>query len=169
MPKTCTACSHDKRKQIDKLIIQGLSDRLISIKAGGIGQQVIQRHRAHVAQALVAGFERRQEKADDELVDMVKTLMRNAERVYDKAARFLDKPDDEISVQELRAVGLAIGDQRELIETLGKLLGRIGPGDTVVNNYTLVQIAPVLYRVLEKHPLALKELEAAVGTLAPGA
>ena len=169
MARTCTVCSHDKRKQIDKLIIQGISNRRIATQIGGIGDSAVQRHRAHVAQALIAGFERQGEKADDELVSMVKTLMGNAQAVYDKAARFLDKPDDEITVQELRAVGQAIGDQRELIETLGRLLGRIGAGDTVVNNYTLVQIAPVLYRVLAKHPLALKELEAAVGSLAPGA
>jgi hypothetical protein len=176
MSPICKICVHPKRKEIDKAIIKGATDRGIAKQYGGISDSGVNRHRSHVAKALVDAFERKQEKAGDELLDLTRELLQNAKEVYAVARKYLDEraPDKDgnttgITPMELRAVGLAIGDQRELIETLGRLMGRIGGGTEVkIQSITLVQIAPVLYKVLARHPAALRELEAAIGSDAGG-
>lgn len=52
MSRKCTVCSHPKRAAIDKAIVSGASNRDIA-RQFGAGEKSVQRHRAHIKQAII--------------------------------------------------------------------------------------------------------------------
>lgn len=160
MPMICKLCHHDRRKKADEQILEGKSNRTIAARFG-VTATGVQRHRKHVAESLVRAYERRSEKAEDELVEISRDLYAKATEVYEKARCWLtpEMPPP----QGLNAVANALEGMRRHLETRAKLMGRLGSGDVTINQQiNLVQIAPVIYQVLQKYPAALKAVEGAL-------
>lgn len=93
MANTCTICKHEKRNDIDLLLIQGKSLRLIGNQFD-VGYKAVERHRNCVQDILVQWHRRR----DVQLVSDIKTeLMRCINRVnklFDACDAQLSDPDD---------------------------------------------------------------------------
>jgi len=168
MSMVCKICSHKDRLKADKMIIRGETNLRIASKFG-CSEAAVRNHRAHVAEALAKGFERRGIEVQDALAAEAQKLLERDEMVYLKSLEYL-KDDDgnpirEISPMKLFAIGQAIQRQRASLETMAKLMGKWqGPADVTVNNTTInfVAIAPVVYKALERHPAALKSVQEAL-------
>ena len=53
MPRKCTVCSYEQCAAIDRAIIAGESNRSIAKRHPGVSESAIQRHRAHIRQAII--------------------------------------------------------------------------------------------------------------------
>ncbi len=60
MPRACTVCAHESRERIDKAIVSGKSNRTIASQFR-LTRAAVQRHKKHVATALVSAATRRNE------------------------------------------------------------------------------------------------------------
>ena len=165
MSRACKLCHDPKRGLADRLIIGGGkhgTNRAVACRFK-VSRQAVQRHRAHVGQALLAAHARKGEKAEDELLERAKQLWRAGWEVYQAARAFLPKKKgDQVTPEGLRAIGLAITGLREIIETQGHVTGR-GLAPTVqIHQVNLLNVAPVIYQVLKRYPVALKAVEEAL-------
>lgn len=165
MPMVCKLCSHPDRLKADQMIIRGEPNSRIASKFG-CSETAVRRHRAHIAEVLSKGFEKQGIRLEDELVSQVKDLLAKSQAVYEKSQEYLKDDDGNpiraIHPDYLRAIGYAINDQRQIIETLAKLMGAWKSTEINVTQINLVQIAPVIYKVLERHPAALRDVQEAL-------
>lgn len=165
MPQPCKLCTHPDRLKADKMLIQGIPNSRVAAKFG-CSETAVRRHRAHIAEVLSKGFEKQGIRLEEELVSLVKDLLAKSQAVYDKSQEYLrddeGKPIRAIHPDYLRAIGYAINDQRQIIETMAKLMGAWKAQEINVTQINLVQIAPIIYKVLERHPSALRDVQEAL-------
>ena len=75
MPRTCTICTHEQRREIDRAVLSGESYRGIA-RHFAVSEDAIERHKkAHLSAQVVKAAERREERRADSLVDQIDTLL----------------------------------------------------------------------------------------------
>lgn len=110
MPQACTVCRHDQVAEIDQLLVSGTSLRNIA-RRFGTSATALHRHRKHLASQVVKAKEAKQAADADTLLDRVKQLLSDAQRITAQAeqAKQLD-----IALRGIREV-------REVLELLARV------------------------------------------------
>ena len=124
MPRTCLACASPNREAIDKALANGTPLREIEGQ-WDISRSALDRHKSHVAGAIVKAQERREQRAGENLLDEMR-------RVQRKAWELLSKTEDD---GDHRGSIVALREVRECLESLGEMLARAqgsGPAEVRV-------------------------------------
>ncbi len=116
MSRTCLACSHAEREEIDKALATGEPLRNIA-KRVSISPAGLLRHKSHVAQAILRAGEKREERLGDNLLDEMRRVQRKA---WELLAETEAEGDHRASIVALREV-------RECLESLGEMLSHAAP------------------------------------------
>jgi hypothetical protein len=128
MPRVCTVCSHAKRTEIDRALVDGASNRALA-RQHAISHDAIRRHRAHVP-ARVAKAAQVTELAEAvSLSDRMDLLTCEAFNLLDQAK----------AVGDLRSAAALIEAARKTLETLMRLTGELRPGSQVNIAIALMQ------------------------------
>src|SRR5690348_12763617 len=118
--RPCTICTHPKRAEIDKALLDGVALRKIASAYGTTPQSVIRHRDAHLKRLLqaAAAEEQRQEAAlGSDLLDQAKHLQKAALGFMTQAYRAGD----------LRTALAGVREATRLLELQGKLMGEIAP------------------------------------------
>lgn len=104
MPRTCLVCANPERQAIDNALAIGAPLREIA-RRYGISSSSLDRHKSHIAQAIVRVQEKRDEKLGDSVFDGIKGLQ-------GKALELLGKMEEQ---GDLRGAVLAAREARECL------------------------------------------------------
>ena len=116
MAGTCSVCSHSDREAIDRAILDGESNRSIAERFG-IGRMAAQRHKPHIAGALVQAREIKEVARADTLLDQVLSLNSRALAILEHAEHGGD----------VRECCAAIRECRGVLELMAKVAGQMPP------------------------------------------
>ncbi len=115
MPRTCTACAHESRSEIDRGLVAGEPLRTIADR-WSVSKTALIRHReSHLPSALVRAREAEEVARADVLLSQMCGL-------HDRTLAILSASED---AGELRTALGAIREARGNLELLAKLLGEI--------------------------------------------
>ncbi len=112
--KTCAVCSHPRRTEIDRLLVEKVSLRDIAGQFG-VSRSALSRHAGHIPAALVAAKEACMVADAGTLLDQVKGLVARATGILDRA---------ELAGEHHAELG-AIREVRGCLELLGKVSGEL--------------------------------------------
>jgi transposase len=101
------------REAIDKVLVQGEPLRNIA-KRVSISPAALQRHKNHIAQAIVTASEQRGEQLGDTMLDEIRRVQRKA---WELLAKTESESDHRGSIVALREV-------RECLKSLGEMLAK---------------------------------------------
>jgi len=155
VPRSCTVCSHPKREEIDRALVEGVSAAEISGRYRTLGERAVRRHRSNHLPAKLVMAEKAAEVAEaDDLLEQVGDLQRRALAILDRAEE----------AGELRTALSAIREARGNLELLAKLLGELDERPVVNLNVSSewLELRAVIVTALEPHPEAMS---AVVGAL----
>ena len=82
MPRKCTVCNYEQCVAIDRAIIAGETNRSIAKRFPGVSESAIQRHRAHIKQAVVRAGEKREITNGKSAIQQFEEMLAEAERMY---------------------------------------------------------------------------------------
>jgi hypothetical protein len=116
MPRTCTICRHSQRAAIDADLVAGVPLRRIAAHSG-TSTGALQRHRCHVAAAVVRASETCEIDRGASLLEKIHAMEAEAQRLGKKAE----------SEGDLRAALLALRELGRAFELQGRLLGAFQP------------------------------------------
>ena len=148
MTRTCTVCSHEKRYEIDRLLVnreasyRGIASRY-SLTQAAVGRHV---SGGHIAELLTKAHEAEQAaEADDLLADIV--------RIRQSAFDLLDLAERS---HEWRARLGAIRECRENIRILAELRGKLATqgATNILVNPEYVEARTLIVQALEAYPAA---------------
>jgi len=148
-------CSHPKREEIDRALVEGVSAAEISGRYRTLGERAVRRHRSNHLPAKLVMAEKAAEVAEaDDLLEQVGDLQRRALAILDRAEE----------AGELRTALSAIREARGNLELLAKLLGELDERPVVNLNVSSewLELRAVIVTALEPHPEAMS---AVVGAL----
>lgn len=128
MPRTCYACHHDRRAEVEAAILEGRSLRDVA-RQYGLSKDGLSRHRGHISPALVRVMERREERQAERGPE---TALARLENLYAKAVRVLEAAETAGHTAQQLA---AIREARGIVETLAKVTGELReqPAGVTVN------------------------------------
>ena len=156
MPRTCTICQHPQRAEIDAALVAGMPIRSIAFQIG-VSHTAIQRHKAHVSEAIGKSQEAREEAQALDVVKQLKAINAAALAIL-ADARTTGDADTQLK---------AIDRIQRQIELQAKLLGDLDerPQVNVLVMPEWLAIRTALLRALAPYPTArqavVEALEAA--------
>lgn len=115
MPKRCSLCAHRKRRAIDAAIASGRSYRNIAERFG-TSPAALNRHKGHVAAAIVKAAEQCGERLGDSLHEQMRELVGEARGLLKQAKREGDT----------RGAIAAVKATAEILDRLDSMLERAG-------------------------------------------
>lgn len=121
MPRTCLACKHPIRTQIDRALANGTPLRDIAGQFG-ISRSALDRHEPHIALAITKAEERREVKAGDSVLDGITALQ-------EKALDLLGKME---TAGDFRGAIVAAKEARECLLAANELVARAGGSSEIV-------------------------------------
>ena len=148
MARSCTVCTHPKREEIDRALVEGVSAAEIAGRYRTLGERAVRRHRSNHLPARMVMAEKAAEVAEaDNLLEQVGDLQRRALGILDRAEE----------AGELKTALSAIREARGNLELLAKLLGELDERPVVNLNISpeWLQLRAVIVGALEAHPEAL--------------
>jgi hypothetical protein len=121
---TCTVCSHAKRNEIERSILDGKSERSIA-KQYGLTPASVHRHKenGHIQKRIIKAKEVKEVAQADTLLDQVKDLSTRALAILSQAE----------GTGDLRTACSAIREVRATLELLLKVSGELKGDQPVVN------------------------------------
>jgi len=112
---SCSICTHPKHFEIEKLLIEGQSERVIANQFS-ITQGSLHRHkRSHLDENLLKAHELKEMLHADDLLGQIKSLQ---ERAY----KNLDLAESE---RDVKSISMALREARGNLELLARLLGKL--------------------------------------------
>lgn len=128
MPRVCTICRHESREAIDQALLAGEPLRNIA-KRYGTSPTALHRHKAgDLPKVIVRAKEAGEVLHGEKLLDQVRSLIRKAEGILDRA-------------ENDRTALAAIRELRETIMLLGKMTGELQAPPAEVEHRPMFQIA----------------------------
>jgi hypothetical protein len=120
MPRVCTVCAHSKRKEIDKLILEGMPYRRIASQIGDIGYRSIERHHdnGHITDAMVEAAKIDKIAYGGNLIAKVQYLSREGLALIEEAKK---TPD----IQWKNVLNATLGRLTSIFELEAKLVGKL--------------------------------------------
>jgi hypothetical protein len=121
MPRVCTVCRHPDCDTIDAALVAGTTFRSIAIRFD-LSEGALKRHKAeHLPAALAAAQAAAEVAHGDDLLAQLRALQETTLRLLERAE----------SAGKLTAAVLAVGQARQNIELLAKLVGELAQEGTV--------------------------------------
>jgi hypothetical protein len=120
MPQECTICRHPKRKAIDLALVRHAASFRVMAGQFDVAPTTLQRHEAHVSQALIKQHAEKQEKAARSSYDYFTNGIREAEDLLREGKE-----------ESLQLAISALGELRQWVTQWAKLVGDIKEGATV--------------------------------------
>ncbi len=126
MPRVCTVCSHQVRRQIDEALLEGhplrdIAERF-SLSVGSVF-----RHKSHVSETLKKSRAAAELFRADNLVGQLKQLVDDARRVQKKAE----------AADDYRTALAGVRELTRLVELAARLSGELRESETKILNVTL--------------------------------
>lgn len=115
MPRTCTICSHPKRKAIEQSLVQGVSLRDIAGQFKTT-KSTIERHQEHVKQAIQKAKETQEIKQGLSLAEQLEKLQGQTEQILEMFMGYLSPINGELALK-------AIDRRHKQIEIAARLAG----------------------------------------------
>lgn len=144
MGRQCSICTHERRGEIEALLIEGVSYRAISGQFG-VSKSAVERHAAdHLPEGLLQAHGAEELARADDLLDQVRDLQ----------ARTLSILVDTETSKDHPTALRAIGEARRNLELLAKLTERLGDGSTTVNIQIDARTQSVILEALTPYPEA---------------
>jgi len=155
VPRSCSVCTHPKREEIDRALVDGVSSGMLAGRYRTFGERAVRRHRAnHIPTTLAKAVEAAEVAEAGSLLEQVEDLQQ-------RALAILEKAED---AGELRTALSAIREARGNLELLARLLGELN--DNPVINLTIspewVELRTLIVGALQPHPDALSDVVAAL-------
>ena len=122
MSRTCTICTHTKRREIDRALVAGEPYRSIA-KHFGASAPAVLRHRGHLPQRLVRAQEAKEISNAGTLLDQIKSLQ----------AKTLELLHTAETKEDVRGAGYLVAQARGNLELLCKMAGELAGDGTTVN------------------------------------
>lgn len=146
MPRTCTACLHPDRPEIDHALVRGTAYRTIAKQYGLSDSAAFRHQREHLPKLLA-------EAAEAEEVAHADTLLAEVRSLHARTLSLLDAAEQ---AGDLSVALRAIREARGNVELLARLAGELQEGTTVNVLVTpqWVEVRTVILRALDPHPAA---------------
>jgi hypothetical protein len=160
MPRTCTACSHPQRPEIDRALVDGITYRTIADRFG-LSETALKRHRGEHLPGHVAKAHEAAKVADaDDLLQQLKALRNKAIAILQKAE----------TAGDYRTALMGIREARGCIEVLMEVEGELDRRGVV--NITVsadwVEIRSAILVALHPYPDAAQAVAGRLQTLEGG-
>jgi hypothetical protein len=127
MPRTCTACIHSERAGIDEALLSGEPLRNIAERVS-VSVTSLFRHKAHLSEALKKSHKVADVSRADSLIDRLKQLTMDAQRIQKKAE----------AANDYRGALAAVRELTRLVELAARLSGELNERpETKILNLTL--------------------------------
>lgn len=114
MPPTCTICRHEKRKEIDRAIVDGESLRDIAGRYG-TSDSTLHRHKPHVMAVIAKAHDAMEITHGDNLVAELRKLIGDAQRIAGKAEQ----------ARQFNAAMSGVREVARVLELIAKLTGAL--------------------------------------------
>lgn len=114
MPRRCTICTHPRREEIDRALVEGEAFRNIA-QHFGVSPYSLHRHRTHIQDAIQQASAARAVEVGVSVLDRIRELNREARSLLEEAR----------SKGRYAAAVQAIGAATRLLELEAKLLGEL--------------------------------------------
>jgi len=114
MSQVCSICRHDQQAEMDQSLVSGISLRNIA-EQFGTSPTALHRHKRHLPQHLTVAKEAAQVADADVLLDSVKQLLEDAQRITAQAKQ----------AKQLDTALRGIREMRGLLELMGRLSGEL--------------------------------------------
>ncbi len=157
MPRTCTACSHPERKDIDGALVAGETLRDIA-RQYRVGKDVVARHKeAHLPGLLIKAREIEEVADADTLLSRLRDLNRETSAIL-KEARTKGSKDNDLALKAIARVEKQIELEARLLDVLNDR-----PVVNILVSPQWLQLRTTIVGALEAYPDAhqdvLKALE----------
>ena len=154
MPRLCTICESEHRREVDASLVRGESMRKIAARYD-MNRESVRRHRhEHLPALLALAYAAEQVAEANRLLSRVQAM---TERMED----WLERAERSHNYAEVRRFA---GEWRHQIELLAKLAGQLQQEGTV--NITIsaewIELKAVLVEALRPHPQALGDVLSAI-------
>lgn len=116
--RTCTVCRHPKRGEIDAALVSQVPIRDVSGQFA-VTRSALDRHRKHLAPALLEAQGAKEEASAENLLDTVRGLAADAHRIRARAEK----------ANDLRTALDAIGKLTKIVELLARLRASDAAGE----------------------------------------
>ena len=122
MPRVCTVCRHEERKQIERSLLAGAPLRTIAAQ-WSVSKTALIRHKAHVSATLEKAAEKQEQARGERLLNQLLDPQRRTMELLAEAEQDGD-----------RRIRLgAIREARSNLELIGRFLGELSGGETNIN------------------------------------
>ena len=111
MGMTCTICNHDKRIEIDRELVQGISHQSIADQFGVNAQAVWRHSQNHLSRQLSTAYEMKELTESSNLLARIETILSKAELIFN---RNFAKEKDALALK-------ALSESRSTLELLAKI------------------------------------------------
>jgi hypothetical protein len=122
MAMKCSICCHEKQGEMDRLLLLGTPLRQIAEQCGA-SATALHRHKKHISKGLVVAREAAVVAKADTLLDQVRELLSQAQRLTQSAEQS----------GSLDTALRGIGQIRGVLELFGQVSGQLGGKGTTVN------------------------------------
>ena len=127
MPRKCSLCIHDRREQIEQVLLCGDSYRMVAQRFA-VSRDAVVRHRRHLPTALAHARELKEVFHGDSLLAQLRELTSEAQRLKVTAEKAGD----------YRAALAAVRELCRIVELMAKLSGELDShSETKILNVTL--------------------------------
>jgi transposase-like protein len=160
MPRTCSVCSHEDRREIDRALVERMPYRRIAPRYG-VSDRSLRRHaRDHLPELLAKAHEAGQlAEADRLLTDM--------RRLQAKTLLMLQKAEE---ANDLRTALAAVREARNNIALLAEMRGQLDrrPVVNVLVSPEWLELRALIVGALAPHPDAKASVLAAISRIDDG-
>lgn len=124
MPRQCSICTHEKRPEIDSLLVQGSESFRTIAGRFGLTASAVQRHaQSHIPQALTRAAEAEEATRADDLLSRVKLLEDEAWELLKTAKQRAQEP--KASPASLQAASSLVGKVADVLTLFGRISGEL--------------------------------------------
>lgn len=111
MARSCEVCQHEDKRDIDRLIVTGVSKAKISKDYGVPYHSVVYHENNHISRQLAAAYEKKELDNASELLYRIDSIIKKAQDIFE---RNYDMGKDSIALK-------ALSEQRATLELLSKI------------------------------------------------
>jgi transposase-like protein len=160
MPRTCTICSHEDRREIDRALVERMPYRRIAPRYG-VSDRSLRRHaRDHLPELLAKAYEAEQSAEADRLLTDMRRLQAKTLLILQRA----EEADD------LRTALAAVREARNNIALLAEMRGQLDrrPVVNVLVSPEWLELRALIVGALAPHPEAKAAVLVAVSGVGNG-
>ncbi len=161
MPRVCSVCTHERRGEIERNLVEGATVRSIASKYGLSASAVDRHQQSHIAERVTKASAARARFTADSLVDRLESLREQTETVLAAANGALKQWDPASAGIALRAIQ-RLEKQVELVARVVGELRESGPVTNIIVSPEWADMRARVLRVVDRHPELRDELAAAL-------